>query len=313
MTITNTAPRAWHDWLTGSGVALMVASVLVAPMIDIFAKLATATAPAAEITAGRFIVQTALMLPFAFMRGRLFSRSLKHAGFHLLRGIILTIGMIAFVLALKSMPVADAIAIFFVEPAILTLMSGIFLREHVGWQKIAACVTGFAGSLLVIQPSFSEFGLVSLLPVITAVTVATFLLITRMLAQVEDPWSMQFQSSFWALCACFVVLALGEGSGSDVFDPVMPDGTTLLYMAGVGVAATVSGILGAYAYRAAPASVLAPLQYLEIVSASIAAYLVFGDFPGALKWLGIAVIIASGVFIIFQGAAKTPPGPGPAI
>jgi drug/metabolite transporter (DMT)-like permease len=310
---TDTAPRAWHDWLTGSGVALMVASVLVAPMIDIFAKLATATAPVAEITAGRFVVQTALMLPFALARGRLFSRSLRHAMFHVLRGVILTIGMIAFVLALKSMPVADAIAIFFVEPAILTLMSGIFLREHIGWQKVAACAAGFAGSLLVIQPSFAEFGLISLLPVITAITVATFILLTRMLSQVEDPWSMQFQSSFWALCTCIVILSLGEGSGSDIFDPVMPDLTTTIYIGGVGVAATVSGILGAYAYRAAPASVLAPLQYLEIVSAATAAYLVFGDFPDALKWLGIFIIIGSGVFIIFRGVDKTPPGPETAI
>lgn len=312
MTI-DVAPRAWHSWLTGSGIALMVASVLIAPMIDIFSKLATDTLPAAEITAGRFIVQTALMLPFAFMRGRLFSRSWKHAGFHFIRGVILTIGMIAFVLALKSMPVADAIAIFFVEPAILTLMSGIFLREHIGWAKIAACATGFAGSLLVIQPSFSEFGLVSLLPVVTAVTVAIFLLITRMLARLEDPWSMQFQSSFWALLASIMILVVGEGSGSTVFDPVMPDLEALGYMAGVGLAATVAGIFSAYAYRAAPASVLAPLQYLEIVSAATLAYMVFGDFPDALKWLGIAIIIGSGVFIIIRGEHRVQPAPETAI
>ena len=155
------------------------------------------------------------------MRGRVFSRSLKHASLHMLRGLILTIGMISFVFALKSMPIADAIAIFFVEPAILTLMSAIFLREHIGWKKITACATGFAGSLLVIQPSFSQFGLVSLLPVVTAFTVATFILLTRALAHIEDPWSMQFQMGIWGLLFCAFLLFVGEGSGSDLFDPVI--------------------------------------------------------------------------------------------
>ncbi|MGV3548876.1 DMT family transporter [Rhizobium sp.] len=307
------APLSWRDRLAGSGIALMVASVMIAPMIDIFSKLAIATVPAAEITLGRFVVQAALMLPFALMRGRLFSRSLKHGSIHALRGLILTIGMIAFVYALKHMPIADAIAIFFVEPAILTLMSGIFLREHIGWKKITACVTGFGGSLLVIQPSFSEFGLIALLPVVTAFTVAIFILLTRALAHIEDPWAVQFQSSFWAIGISALILLIGEGTGSDIIDPVMPDLRSLTLMACVGMAAALSGILGAYAYRAAPASILAPLQYFEIVSASILAYLVFGDFPDALKWLGIVIIIASGVFIIVKGGETTPPAPETAI
>lgn len=300
---------SWRDRLAGSGVALMVASVVIAPMIDVFSKLATATVPAAEITLGRFVVQAALMLPFAMARGRVFSRSLKHGALHVLRGLILTIGMISFVFALKSMPIADAIAIFFIEPAILTLMSAVFLREEIGWKKIAACATGFAGSLLVIQPSFSQFGLVSLLPVVTALTVATFILLTRALAHIEDPWSMQFQSSFWAIGIAIIILWLGEGTGSQIIDPVMPDRKTLVYIGCVGIAAALSGILGAYAYRAAPASILAPLQYFEIVSASVVAYFVFGDFPDALKWLGIMIIIASGVFIIVKGGERTAPAP----
>lgn len=307
------ASLGWRERLAGSGIALMVASVTVAPMIDVFSKLAIATIPAAEITLGRFVVQAALMLPFALMRGRLFSRSLKHGAIHVLRGLILTIGMISFVYALKSMPIADAIAIFFVEPAILTLMSGIFLREHIGWKKITACATGFGGSLLVIQPSFSEFGLVALLPVVTAFTVAIFILLTRALAHIEDPWSVQFQSSFWAIGISALILVIGEGTGSEIIDPVMPDLHALVLMGCVGIAAALSGILGAYAYRAAPASILAPLQYFEIVSASILAYLIFGDFPNALKWLGIAIIVASGLFIVVKGGDRTPPAPEAAI
>ena len=120
---------------------------------------------------------------------------------------------------------------------------------------------------------------------------------------------MQFQSSFWAIAICAIILVVGEDSGSDIVDPVMPDGRSLIYMGCVGIAASLSGILGAYAYRAAPASVLAPLQYLEIVSAATIAYLVFGDFPDALKWVGIVIIIGSGVFIILAGEHRAGPAP----
>lgn len=125
-------------------------------------------------------------------------------------------------------------------------------------------------------------------------------MMNRALAQREDPWVMQFQMGLWGLFFCCIILYIGESSGSDVFDPVMPSALAFFYLAGVGVMAAIAGILGVYAYRAAPASTLAPLQYFEIVSATIFAWLVFGDFPDALKWLGILIIIASGLYIIWR-------------
>jgi len=286
--------------LPSTGVTLMCASVLTAPLIDIFSKLAVGSVPAGEVCFARFLFQALFMLPFALMRGRLFSRSLLQSSLHFLRGFLILAGMTAYTYALRTMPVADAVAIFFVEPAILTLMSGILLKEHISRNKIIACTTGFGGSLMVIQPSFSQFGWVSLLPMVTAFTVATFLLLTRISARTEEPSSMQFQSSVWGLLAAGLLLAIGHYADISIYDPVLPDFSTVLFLAGVGLAATVSGILSVHAYRATAASVLAPLQYLEIVTACIVAYLVFGDFPNALKWAGIVVIIGSGLFIIWR-------------
>jgi S-adenosylmethionine uptake transporter len=286
--------------LPSAGIVLMCASVLIAPLIDIFSKLSVASIPAGEVTAARFAFQALFVLPFVLRRGPLFSRSLKQTSLHFLRGTLVVAGMTVYTFALKTIPVADAIAIFFVEPAILTLMSGLILKEHISRNKIVACATGFGGSLLVIQPSFSQFGWVSLLPVFTAFTVATFLLITRMSAKSEEPWSMQFQSSVWGLVVASALLAAGHFANVPVYQPVLPDLRTVLFLAGLGLTATVAGILSVYAYRASPASVLAPLQYLEIVTACIVAYWVFGDFPNLLKWLGIMVIIGSGLFIIWR-------------
>ena len=282
------------------GLALMLLSVLFSPLIDIFAKLAIATVPSAEITAARFAVQALCMLPVVIWRKNLADLSWRQTFYHAIRGAIITISMISFVATLKYMSVADAIAIFFVEPIILTILSSIFLGEAIGWRRYTACGVGFFGAILIIQPSFQEVGFVALLPVVSAVCIAISAMMNRALAQREDPWVMQFQMGLWGLLFCAVILYIGEGSGSDVFDPVMPSALAFFYLGGVGVMAAIAGILGVYAYRAAPASTLAPLQYFEIVSATIFAWLVFGDFPDALKWLGILIIIASGLYIIWR-------------
>jgi S-adenosylmethionine uptake transporter len=282
------------------GLSLMVIAVLISPLIDIFAKLAITTVPSAEITAVRFVLQMIFILPIVIVRGTLFDLTWKKTGLHMLRGGLLVVTMLSFITTLKAMEVADAIAIFFVEPIILTILGSIFLKETIGWRRYTACGVGFFGALLVIQPSMQEVGWIALLPVVSAFGLAIFLLVTRLVAQNEDPWSMQFHAGVWGALFCGILLYIGDGTGSEIFDPVVPDSTAGLYLLGVGVTATISGVLGVYAYRAAPASVLAPLQYLEIVSATIFGWLVFGHLPDALKWLGIAIIIGSGLYIIWR-------------
>lgn len=282
------------------GLTLMVIAVLISPLIDIFAKLAISTVPSAQITAVRFVLQVIFILPVVLVRGTILDLTWKKTGLHMLRGGLLVVTMLSFITTLKAMEVADAIAIFFVEPIILTILGSIFLKETIGWRRYTACAVGFFGALLVIQPSMQEVGWIALLPIVSAFGLAVFLLVTRLVAQNEDPWSMQFHAGIWGALFCGILLYCGEGSGSGIFDPVVPDMTANLYLLGVGVTATISGVLGVYAYRAAPASVLAPLQYLEIVSATIFGWLVFGDLPDALKWLGIAIIIASGLYIIWR-------------
>ncbi|WFU85810.1 DMT family transporter [Rhizobium sp. CC1099] len=282
------------------GLMLMFFSVLVSPLIDIFSKLAITTIPSAEITAARFAIQALCMLPIVIWRKKLTDSSWRQSLFHAIRGAIITISMISFVTTLKYMAVADAIAIFFVEPIILTILSSLFLGETIGWRRYTACGVGFFGAILVIQPSFQEVGYVALLPVVSAVCIAISAMMNRALAQREDPWVMQFHMGLWGLLVCGVLLFFARGSGSDVFEPVMPTMIGLVWLLGVGVTAAIASILGVYAYRSAPASTLAPLQYFEIVSATIFAWLVFGDFPDAIKWLGILIIIASGLYIIWR-------------
>ncbi|MBB4063521.1 drug/metabolite transporter (DMT)-like permease [Gellertiella hungarica] len=154
--------------------------------------------------------------------------------------------------------------------------------------------------MLIIRPSFEHLGAVALLPVVCAFGVAVFALMTRVLAHREDPWAMQLQTAFWGAVVCGILLFFGNGTGSDLIDPVWPDTRGFAMTLGVGIAASVSGMFAVYAYRDAPASTLAPLQYFEIVCATFFGWFIFGEFPDALTWTGIAIIIASGLFILWR-------------
>jgi drug/metabolite transporter (DMT)-like permease len=282
------------------GLLMMFLAVLVSPIIDIFSKLAAVTIPPVEVTAVRFILQLLFALPMMAVRRSWGIWSWRHMTLHAARGGVLMLSMICFVTTLMVMEVADAIAIFFVEPIILTILSSLFLKETIGWRRYTACAVGFFGAMLIIRPSFQAVGFVALLPVVTAFCIAVYALLTRVVSHREDAWSMQFQTGLWGLLFSVILLYFGYGSGSPIFETVVPGGNAILHLIGVGVTAAIAGILSVYAYRAAPASTLAPLQYFEIVSATIFGWLVFGNFPDLIKWVGIAIIVASGLYILWR-------------
>jgi len=294
------ATSASHHDQIGQGLLLGVLSVLISPIIDIFSKLAVTSVPAAEITFFRLFLQALALAPIVLARGTLFDLTWRKTGLHAARGLLIAVTMITFVTPLAVMEVADAIAIFFVEPIILTILGSVVLKETIGWRRYTACGVGFLGSLLVIQPSLQEVGPIALLPVVSAFSLALFFLITRQAARREDPWSMQFHAGLWGALIVGLLLFFGSMRDIAMLRPVVPDLQNSLYIAGAGAAATVAGVLGVYAYRAAPASTLAPLQYLEIVSATAFGWWVFGHFPDGLKWLGIAIIVASGLYVIWR-------------
>ena len=140
---------------TTLGIAFMVAFALVAPIMDAFAKATPYYIPVMEILGFRFGIQVLLLLPVALVLGISHRPRAPEIGLHLVRGFLIMAATGLFFAAVREMPLANAIAIFFVEPFILTLLGALFLGEAVGLRRIMACTVGFGGALLVIQPSFS--------------------------------------------------------------------------------------------------------------------------------------------------------------
>lgn len=283
-----------------AGVALMIGFCIIAPLIDVAAKLAAQEVPVATVTLARFVTQALLMAPILPLMGLGFGMGGRAMALTLLRSAVSVTSTLCFIAAVKVMPIADALAIAFVEPFIILLIGRFWLHEQVGPRRLAASVVGFLGALLVIQPSFSHFGAVALLPLGTALSFALYILVTRSLSRHMHPVAMNFWTAVVAAVLCLPVFLLGELTGEPAFAFVWPQGLNLVWCACVGLAATVSHMSMTYALRYAPSSTLAPLHYLEIVTAALLGYLVFSDWPNALTWTGIAIIVGSGLYIIHR-------------
>ena len=177
----------------------MVAAMLFAPLMDAIAKsLATQSdVSPATVTFGRFVVQSiflGLFVAVAWMKG-----AMKYvlSWMNILRGMLMGLAAMLFFTAIKYMPLADAIAVFFVEPLIVMLMSSVFLGEKVGWRRVTAAIIGFGGAIIVIRPSYELFGAVSLLPLCTAFLFSVYLILTRISGSNQEPLVMQFLCRNW--------------------------------------------------------------------------------------------------------------------
>jgi drug/metabolite transporter (DMT)-like permease len=275
----------------------MLGFCAIAPMMDAMAKATPTVVPVAQILAARFGFQVIVLVPLVMALRLGHWPPLRDWALHALRGAALLIATGFFFAAVRHMPIANAIAIFFVEPFILTLLGAVFLGEAVGWRRIAACVVGFGGALLVIQPSFANLGPVALFPLGTACFFALYMVLTRSMAGRVHPVALQAHTAVAASAMILPLLIAFDGSGVAAFDPVWPTGLAVWTLLGVGAIATVSHIFLSFALKHAPASVIAPLQYLEIVGATAIGYLAFGDFPNSLTWVGIAIIVGSGLYV----------------
>jgi drug/metabolite transporter (DMT)-like permease len=198
------------------------------------------------------------------------------------------------------MPVADAIAIFFIEPFILTILSAAVEKEHVGWRRWTAVAAGFIGVLIVVQPSWAVFGPISIVPAVGGAVFAVYVLLNRHLTAFDTPATMQFAAGLSALFIMTLCLAAGWAFDVPGLEPSMVGGSEISFLLLMGVFGTSGHLLFVQASRLAPSSLIAPMQYVEIVGAAVLGYLVFGDFPTPLKWLGIAIIVGSGAYVFWR-------------
>jgi drug/metabolite transporter (DMT)-like permease len=213
----------------------------------------------------------------------------RRLGLQLFRGLVLVGSSLVFFWALSMMPLAEASAITFVSPLLLTAMSVWLLKERVRPAAWAAVAVGFVGVLFIIRPGGAVFTPAAVLPLMTAALFALYQLLTRKLAGVDSS---------------IATLFLGGIVGTIVMSLAVPLFWKTPETAWHALLFLVTGALGAgghfiliRAFEHAPASVLAPFVYAQLVTVLLLGYFVFGTFPDTLSLVGMAIIVASGAWI----------------
>jgi drug/metabolite transporter (DMT)-like permease len=285
------------------GILLMLGFCVVAPMGDAVAKLLSGAIPLGELLLVRFAVQAAVLIPLVVVTRRPWRIRGRLLRLTALRTVLHIVGIGAMFTALQYLPLADAVAIAFVMPFIMLLLGKYVLDEEVGARRLGACIVGFIGTLLVIQPSFVEVGWPALLPLVVALVFSLFMLVTRQLAKDTDPVGLQAVSGVMASVVLLPALLVGQNMGVEPLTLVMPDVTTSWLMLAIGLLGTLAHLLMTWSLRYAPSATLAPMQYLEIPVATVIGWLVFSDLPNGLAGVGICITIAAGLYIILRERA----------
>lgn len=271
------------------GAAFLIAGFTLIPLMDAVAKDLIGQGYSPLLAAwGRFALSALVLSPLLLRRG--LHRQLTGAGtgLQILRALLLATATALFFSALRTMPMADALAVYFIYPFLITLLAPLVLGEKVGMRRFLAVLIGFAGSLLIIRPGFQDVpeGVYYILA--ASICFAGFNLLTRRLSGISNPWLTVFYQSI---------------VGAVVLAPFafvhwrMPDWPAMGLMGLMVFAAVIGHWLLVKAYESAPASVLAPFGYFEMISAVALGYLWFGDFPDRLTWAGISVIVVTGIYI----------------
>ncbi|MFC2966722.1 DMT family transporter [Acidimangrovimonas pyrenivorans] len=294
------------------GILLMLVFCALATMGDATAKVLGGQVALIHLVTLRFVAQAVILVPLVLATGDSLRLSRRGLRLTVLRTLLHIAGIGTMISALRFLPLANAVAIAFVMPFIMLLLGRFILNEEVGSRRLMACVVGFVGTLLVIKPSFAEVGPPALLPLGVAVIFAFFMLVTRQVSREAGPVALQAVSGLVACVLLIPLSLLGRHIGLPPVGPLLTASQPWHLLVLLGALGTFAHLFMTWSLRFAPASTLAPMQYLEIPFATITGFVVFGDFPDGLALAGIGLTIAAGLYIVWRERALARPVERPA-
>ena len=272
-------------------IILNLSAWAVLPFMDTIAKYLSSELSFFQITWARYFFTVFFTLPFMFFFFRKNLTCSENPKLQILRGLTLLIANICFFYSISIISMAKALTLAFVAPLITTALSPIFLGEKVGVRRWTAVLIGFVGSLVVIRPGFLEFNLATIAALGTGCFYGIYLVITRKLHSTDSPLlTLLITGVVGAVIASFIV----------PFVWINPTPVQWSWLALMGIFACLGHILLIYSLKYADASKLAPFGYFEIVTNITLGYYFFADFPDNYTFLGLFIIIFSGVYIYYR-------------
>jgi len=306
--------------LAGLGILFVLVGVFCISINDLLIKQLSGGYPLHQIVFARSGIGILVSLLIVQFEGGWGILRTRHPWLHTTRGLLIVVANMTFFLALAVLPLADATALFFAAPLFITLLSIPILGERVGPLRLTAVAVGFAGVLIMQRPwanpgALEVNRLVLLLPVLSALTYALNQLMTRKLGVESKASAMAvyIQATFIVVSLMFFAVA-GDGrfaegatNGSVVFllrAWVWPEGTDIWVFVGLGLNSAIIGYCLSQAYRLADAATIAPFEYVGLPLAVVWGFVVFGDLPVIEVWIGIALILGSGLFVFLRERQK---------
>lgn len=288
------APETRHEPASrAKAIGLVVVAVTMFSCLDGTAKylVSVEQLPISQIVWMRFVGQflfIVLAVGLVSIPRLLRTRKLKHQIF---RSVLMLLATLFNILALRHLRLDQTTTIMFLAPLTVALIAGPVLGEWVGWRRLIAIMVGFAGILVAIRPGVAEFHPAFLLSLGCMLSYACFILITRYLAAYDTSEITLFYSM---LVGTVVMAPLG------MIDWVWPNIKAWILLLSLGVWAGIGHYVFIVAHRWAPASMLAPFLYVQLITVTAFGYLVFGDLPDAWTIMGSGIIIASGIYLLHR-------------
>lgn len=280
---------------TRLGIVFMMAGIAMFANGEAAVKHLAAHYDVMQVVWARYTFHALLFLAIFSRMGIVNQIRTRRPALQLGRSILLLMGTALFFTALRFLPLADAVAINFVSPLLVTAFSIPLLGERVGVRRWAAIVVGLAGVLIIIRPGSAAVHWAAVLPLGTAVCYAFYQIMTRIASRTEDART----NLFWTSAVGAIVT-----SAIAPFVWTAPDGLGWLLMAATGLLFGFGHFLLIKGLEIAPASVLSPFMYTQIIWAMVLGLLVFGQFPDSFTFGGAAIVIASGLYVWYRETGR---------
>ncbi len=267
------------------------------PIMDGFAKYLSSTIPVLQITWSRYFFTVVIALPVMLIFFRKNFKWTEQPKLQLIRGLLLFCANILFFYSISIISLAKALTLAFIAPLIVTVLSPIFLGEKVGIRRWLAVIVGFFGSLIVLRPGFVEINLASIAALGTGVLYGFYLIVTKKLHKSDHP-----------LLTLLLTGVVGAIIGSLIVPSiwVQPSIQEWYMMFAIGFFASIGHLFLILSLKYADASKLAPFGYFEIITNIIIGYYYFNHFPDSWTFLGLFIIILSGIYILRREALNKP-------
>ncbi len=304
---TDRAPHAGALWAVFAAIGFSV--------VDFMVKFLSADYAHYQITFLRTVIAFVILIGvIAPLNGTGLDFRTKRIGAHFLRGTCVVFANLCFFLALAAMPLAEAVAIFFVSPFLIALFSILFLGETVGPRRWGAISVGMLGVLIVLRPGTSAFQVAALLPILAAAGYGMLHVITRRIGDTENAVTLTIYSQLvMIVVAGLAGIAFGDGK-FDAFDHpsmtylfrawVWPAPFDMALIGVLGVTIAVAGFAISQAYSRSDAAFIAPFEYIALPLSVLWGVVVFDEWPDHWALTGIALIIASGMVLVWREAVS---------